>query len=1017
MPGSFGDAYPGAHKDALKQTMLEHEATFKHQVFELHRLYTRQRDMMDEINRKDLQRHWIPMETSSSSSPLVSEIPYEDAWKWHKPNFPFGNSGSARPSVSVAENNSSPLSCTKGNGKLASRIPFQNGCSSKDCEILEVRPSKVRKKLFDLQLPADVYIDTEEGKQSPNYNISNISRNPLSRIQNIPFESSVKSNFGSVLKIDYDGDASRVGSCLRNSVGLADLNEPILVEEATVPTSIDFIGRGACPAEIKDVDLGAKPKSQFLLGLSNEILKNSQQGSNNGTSITPQVENKRKAREWSSYTYEAGQSKTHLNSFPQGLQPDKPLMSSQQMTTTLNAVHQPLDMLPSNYSRVDLWRERTYHGLELPERRSDFCSSNILEPTVASRGPKPYELVRTSDSNRAWSQSISTWGKSDISLTQKLTSSQTLRHSDALGTMCRSSQASAQSPDTSMEKWHLNSSSGSNPVYGSGLTHCNGVYHGSSSWSKDFSSRFSSTGFDYSNGNKDDKLASERSINYGARSYLKGSNGVDMKPVKDLNLNACSSIIEDRKCEGNLDVLPWLKAKPANKEGTSSRRDSNSSGLSFLRADSNQLSNSIENVKGTSQSQFLTQKITLPARDSEFRATGKEAGDYRVDAKILGFPILDNTCTPKKESSFVDSTTASIRRPSLYEDVKNGGKKGLIDINLACDPESGAQITAEVLVIEKGRDEQVANFRTLIDLNCCASEDEVTLAPSFESSSSVNVKIAVDINLEATPVPESEEDIMPQYNIEKPSEESVRIAAEAIVAISSSCHLDLVEEEAATCCPFEAPSGDSLLWFVEVVCSCGDDLESKFGTKSSGGDNELSNEFDYFEAMTLSLTEIKEDEYMPKPFVVETQKVEEDESVSPPNRSRRGQARRGRQRRDFQRDILPGLASLSRHEVTEDLQTFGGLMRAMGHSWNSGLNRRNGTRNGGAARGRRRSVVETTPAVAEITVCPTPLMQQLTTSFEAGLVDRSLTGWGKTPRRPRRQRCIPAGNLPSVALA
>ncbi|KAH7846290.1 hypothetical protein Vadar_012205 [Vaccinium darrowii] len=287
MPGSFRDAYPGAHKDALKQTILEHEATFKHQVFELHRLDTRQRDMMDEIKRKDLRRHWIPMETSSSSSPLVSEIPYEDAWKWHKPNFPFGNSGSARPSVSV-ENNSSPLSCTKGNGKLASRIPFQNGCSSKDCEILEVRPSKVRKKLFDLQLPADVYIDTEEGKQSPNYNISNISKNPLSRIQNIPSVSSVKSNFGSVLKIDYDGDASRFGSCLRNSVGLADLNEPIPVEEATVPTSIDFIGRGACPAEIKD-------------------------GSNNGTSINSTIENKRKAREWSSYTYEAvsAAGKTH----------------------------------------------------------------------------------------------------------------------------------------------------------------------------------------------------------------------------------------------------------------------------------------------------------------------------------------------------------------------------------------------------------------------------------------------------------------------------------------------------------------------------------------------------------------------------------------------------------------------------------------------------------------------------------------------------------------------------------
>lgn len=702
-----------------------------------------------------------------------------------------------------------------------------------------------------------------------------------------------------------------------------------------------------------------------------------------------------------------GHNKTHLNSVPHGLQPDKLIVSSQQTHTTVNKVQQPREMLPSDYSRGGLWRESRVHGLEFSER-TDFCSSNHLEPDMASHFPSSYPLVHASDSKYNFSHSPSTWGKQDISLTRKLTSSQTQPHLDPLGAISRSSQASAQSHDTFIETWHLNGSSGSKPAYGSGLTNCNGFYHGSSSWSKDFSSHFSSAGFDYLNSNKDDKLDSERSINYGARSYLKGYNDVDMKPVKDLNLNACSSVLEDRKCEGNLEVLPWLKAKPS-KECTSSRWDSNSSGLSFLRADSNHFSCRSENGKGTSQ--LCTQKITLPSFDSEVGAKRNEVGGYRGTAKILGFPILDNSCTPKKDSSSVGSTTASLRCPPEYEDVKNGG----IDINLACDPESGAQIAAEVLVIEEGRGEKVANFRTHIDLNSCASEDEVALAPSFESSTSVKVKIAVDINLEASPVPESDEDILPQYNIEKPHEGSVRIAAEALFAISSSCHLDCVEEETATCLS-EAPSADPLLQFVEVVCSYVDDLESKFCTKSRGGDDELCDEFDYFEAMTLNLTEMREEEYMPKPFVVETQQVEENESVSPPNRPRRGQARRGRQRRDFQRDILPGLASLSRHEVTEDLQTYGGLMRAMGHSWNSGLTRRNGTRNGGAARGRRRSVVETTPAVAEITVCTTPLMQQLT-SFEVGLVDRSLTGWGKTPRRPRRQRCIPAGNPPPVALA
>ncbi|MCD7456857.1 hypothetical protein HAX54_033340 [Datura stramonium] len=43
---------------------------------------------------------------------------------------------------------------------------MQNGYSSKASDVLEARPSKIRKKLFDLQLPADDYIDTEEVGES-----------------------------------------------------------------------------------------------------------------------------------------------------------------------------------------------------------------------------------------------------------------------------------------------------------------------------------------------------------------------------------------------------------------------------------------------------------------------------------------------------------------------------------------------------------------------------------------------------------------------------------------------------------------------------------------------------------------------------------------------------------------------------------------------------------------------------------------------------------------------------------
>ncbi|XP_057494058.1 uncharacterized protein LOC130779433 isoform X1 [Actinidia eriantha] len=1017
LPRTVTNAYSGYEKHALKQTMLEHEAIFKHQVFELHRLYKIQKDMMDEISGKELYKHPIPIDTPSSSSRLVSQMPYEDTRNWQKSTVAL-NSACSRPSFSGPEI-ISPLSCTEGNGEQAGQIPFQNGCSSKGCEILECRPSKVRKKFFDLQLPADECIDTEEGEQSLDNKISDISSYPP------------RTDHKTTL--DCNGDASRSVSFL------ADLNEPVPVEEATLPASIDFLGRGAGRGEIKELALAAKTKSQFLLSLPMEFLHNTQHGSNNGTRINLHMENKGNGTQWSSYSCEAGHGKTHLmNSIPQGLQPEKSLMSSQLQHTVLNKGHQPLGPFLSDHSRRDFWRERTVHGPELSEKSRDISSFNHLEPVAASHIPSPYPLLHSSNLDNAWSHSVSTWVKPSGSLTQKLTSIQTYPSLNQLSSLSKSSQSSGQSHEIFGDKWHLHSSSGSKPGFGSGLPNCNGFYHGSASGSKDLPTHFPSVGFDYLNCNKDDKVASERSINYGPRSYLNGSSVLDMSP-KDVKLNKilakCSSnevvpqhglviIDEERKCEDHLKVLPWLKAKPACKnEGTSTKRDSNASEISFLQSASNQLSGKSDTVKGPNQ--LSAQNITLSSCDHEVGAKRNELGDSLVNRKILGFPIFVNPCPLKNESSLV-STSASLRCTQA-ENIKKEGKTGVIDINLACDPEGGTEITAEVRVIEKEKEKGAANFRAHIDLNSCATEEEVTIATSVVSKS-VNMKIAVEIDLEA--LPETEEDfppaeeqpcemplISPQDKAEQPLDEVARIAAEAIVAISSCYHLNHVEETA--CHPSEAPSPNSLLWFVDIVSSYEDGVESNFGTESkgkAGGGNRISSsgEIDYFEAMTLNLPEVTEEEYMPKPLVPDKHKVEETGTTSLPNRPRRGQARRGRQRRDFQRDILPGLASLSRHEVTEDLQTFGGLMRATGYSWLSGLTRRNGIRNGGAARGRRRLMVDApAPVLAATAVC-IPLMQQLN-NIEVGLEDRTLTGWGKTPRRPRRQRC-PAGNSPSIPL-
>ncbi|CAK9186158.1 unnamed protein product [Ilex paraguariensis] len=1025
------NTYPSNDKDALKQKILEHEAIFKNQVYELHRLYRVQRDIMDEIKKKEQHKQQISIEISSGSSLIASQNPSEDAWKWHSPSFPLANSVYGRASMLGADIMNSPLSCTKGNITQAGRVPFQNGCTSKDCEELEPRPSKVRKKLFDLQLPADEYIDTEKGEEIQENNIADISSHPFTRNCEIGSGNNVKFILCGGGGTNYPGDSSPSDSCLRTSIGLADLNEPIRAEEASVPKSVDFLGHSASHGEIRGLDLSARKKSEFV-GPPKELPRNSYHAGNNGTLNYLSVDNKSNGRGLSPNIYEAGQVKSNLTPIPQGLRQDELPIPSHATQVVLNKTHQPPGVFRTDHNREDLWRERTGHGVEISDRNRVPSNYRCMESVAASHIPNPYPFVNSSDLMNSRSHSISSWGRPISSLTQKLTSVHTFSSLNSSANLSRS--PSSESHDICGDKRH--GYYRSNPSVD--LPTRNGFYHGSSSGSKELS-----VCFGYENCDGTGNLASERSINHGSEKFYKSSNLRDVTPAKDMNLNVVLSksssneavskqdldiVDEKRKCEDHLAVLPWLK--PARTNGaTDTRRDSSSVNLAFFQASSNPLSCKSETLKDPNPI-FSDNAVSSVLTDHDIEAK-KEIGDSLSNRKIFGFHIFDYPCASKNESSSLLSTSASFHCPPEGRIITNEGKNRVIDINVACDsplPESGKQIAAGAVVVENAMDTKRTSLKNHIDLNSCMTEDEDILVPSV-SCTSATVKIAVEIDLEAPVVLETQEDILPErgqmqhqaplqsteHKMKQPQDEVVRIAAEAIVAISS-CDLHNQKDD-NTGLSYEGSLCDSLLWFVEVVSSCADDLENKFDKETKGRDggdveDSFSDEIDYFEVMTLKLMETKEEDYMPEPFVSEIQQVEEGGATSLPHRTRRGQARRGRQRRDFQRDILPGLVSLSRHEVTEDLQTFGGLMRATGHPWNAGLTRRNGTRNR-AARGKHRAAVDTVPYVAPSPV-PTPLMQTLN-NIEAGLEDISLTGWGKTTRRPRRQRC-PAGNPPPVLL-
>ncbi|XP_010096566.2 uncharacterized protein LOC21387745 [Morus notabilis] len=1024
LPRVAADAYPGYDKDAVKRTMLEHEAIFKNQVYELHRLYRIQRDMMDEINRKELHRNRIHVETSLSSSPLASQITSEDARKWHNHGFPMVNSICARPSTSGVEGIHSPLSSMKGNSMQTGPYPSQNGCSSKDVEVLESRPTKVRRKMFDLQLPADEYIDTEEGEQSSGNKVSAISCSYANRGCKIAPESGVKFFLDDGGKTGCKGDAMKSNACLGSLNCLADLNEPIQLEEVNEinASSYDF-----CNGKIQDAARSVKPNTQ-LLGFPKEISLNSY-GGESGTQNNLHIQKNGIGSGWFSHVLEAGQRRTNVNTVPQCRQTENLALPSQPIQVSLNKVQEPNFCL-SDKSKVELWKEKTACGVEISERSPDFTNNKQLGSFVNSHVPNPYQ-VASPDLPKSWSHS---WEKPTSSFDQKSISVQTYA-----GLNSKSSQASIHSDGIFGDRWYPNSNARANPAFGGELPYRNGFYQGSSSGSKELPVRIPSISGDYLNCSNENNIAPGHLTSGGLAKYYKGSNCIDAKSAKDMNLNVAISdfsssqetairgidiVGAELKREDHLSVLPWLRPKPPCKNETAEFGGLSKTGEISFQSSPSQSSSKNDSSKDCNQLFAQNVKSFSSANDVQARKT--ESSDIPSNKKLLGFAIFEKTRISKNESS--------LPQPSESKVVNKCNR--VLDINLPCDPAAPdlvQQNEAEIMVVEKGTESKSAGFRHHIDLNSCLSDDE---EESLKLPAPIaRLRITAEIDLEAPAVPETEDDVILgeasaleqieahvkslERNVEVLQDEFMMVAAEAIVAISSSsCHNHVHE----SCHSSETPSKESsledpLAWFVEIVSSCRDDLEGQFCTAlryKDGEDDEDSSEgFDYFESMILQLAESKEEDYMPKPLVPENIKLEETGTTLLSSRPRKGQARRGRQRRDFQRDILPGLASLSRHEVTEDLQTFGGLMRATGHSWHSGVTRRNSTRNG-SGRGRRRVVVSPpSPPAATPPLC-TPLIQQLN-NIEMGLEDRSLTGWGKTTRRPRRQRC-PAGNPPSIPL-
>ncbi|KAL7100961.1 hypothetical protein ACP275_08G027200 [Erythranthe tilingii] len=258
-----------------------------------------------------------------------------------------------------------------------------------------------------------------------------------------------------------------------------------------------------------------------------------------------------------------------------------------------------------------------------------------------------------------------------------------------------------------------------------------------------------------------------------------------------------------------------------------------------------------------------------------------------------------------------------------------------------------------------------ANSMHHIDLNMSLDDEDVAATSAIYEIATTN----------ASPKEASTEKITDISH-----EEHDRIAAEAIIAMSSSSPSSAEVESSS--------NNNNLEWFAEIISS------------------QHSDEMDEFELTTLKLEDTKEEHYHYTPFeLYNNPPTDDDNRASSSKSSQRGQSRRGRQqRKDFQRDVLPGLVTLSRRQVAEDFQTFEELMKGeQGGNWQLRLSQRGSVRNG---RGRKR--LNTTTCSGAKTVCSTEMDRPVCEMERpvCGIEERNgLSGWGKRTRRLPRQRC------------
>ncbi|KAJ6421598.1 hypothetical protein OIU84_028885 [Salix udensis] len=888
----------------LRQTILRQENTFRHQVHELHRLHKIQMEIMNEVRSKGSVLCLDPMRTFQSN-PLT-----------------FSPKGDRIRTCNLD-------------------VVLRRDVSTIKYDVsLEYNHKKLQRKLFDLELPADKYInDAEEEKGA--FGGSGLESDPTNWNCRVTCEKN--GNMSTLSSVHSSCNGDTFSSNTGRTQGVTDLNKPFQVEEAYDTTP--FLGKVTyLKEETQGRDLSANSCSGFQF-MEKEV------------------------------------SRRPFKEKEEGLSQQNMLLDNEWG----NKGRPPFNFNSGHISTVT--PSRNFYGEYLPTQsesshKSPTANHNVSLMTSDALPPPPAPQSNVGNSE---SSSISSWKRPPSSLRQNAIF---LQGNPCFNTFPESNKSSAtlsQCHEVSADGSIVNEKVDFIPKPVVELSYKNDISLISQLKSK------ASAG--HSNGSSASNFAFEQVPKRNPPNNSRASGwSENIKSAEEVNLNAVPpksypiEAISDSNLisigiqemeETPLGALSWMKTI-SHCNGKSSGEMSDFQQVnwdSLQRKYADQFACNAGTMKDLCQNIIQDSSSATNAHDAEEK---RIRGDCSSNKKILYVPTFE-----KPISKDLPSASSGLKPGFCVSETTgaNSIKGGLLHTDLnqdAMESESVEILNKNSLNVANCSVDCRANLRHSIDLNVSVTEEEAQ-APRNKA------RIAIQIDLEAPIVLENDMDIVsgggfleskfkePFQSITdefKDFHEGLLIsAAEALVDISLSGVHQFQDD--ARCQILETEVNNPLQWFADIISSYKGYIKNDAGSLlvhkgNNDCEDSTPDEVDFFEYMTLNLTETMVEDPDYEPVVLENTKDE----TSLPRGRRRGQARRGRQRKDFQRDVLPGLVSLSRNDVTDDLQMIEGMIIATGGTW--------------------QSITAASPPQAQNPNCG-----------ELGL---EVTGWGKRTRRPPRQR-------------